>query len=363
MAAGVFILFKAAYAYAHPSLEPLQKFVRFFQLGAHVSGDLSGPTVFRAVMGMTALIAGAVVLARVPHLATTWPWTRTRRLIRKAVDKRSKNGTERLAQRYLSRLSGARKLVRKSPVRMWTLIGLLGFLVGCGGYVALVPQTLRDHVGSLFKIVEPLCPHGWAPTLAVLILAVVTAVFSESLVAKRDPTAKMPTKSNWRRSWIFKGLTPFVLLGSLVVFIPLIIQLQPPAAETLGLNPDDKLTPDEIKMLRDARFSSNELAQVKEAKGTNWLVTVKKVAPVLALDPPAWPVVLASLAFVYLCWLGALVFDLAFIWHRYIRHSITNDRLREWNPYGFSRRNESGEEECCNVLKQTSPSSKRWKQD
>ena len=47
-------------------------------------------------------------------------------------------------------------------------------------------------------------------------------------------------------------------------------------------------------------------------------------------DAPAWPVVLAGLAFLYLWWLGILLFDLAFIWHRYIRQSVAVDMLGDW---------------------------------
>lgn len=46
---------------------------------------------------------------------------------------------------------------------------------------------------------------------------------------------------------------------------------------------------------------------------------------------PIWPVALAGLAFIYLWWLGILLFDLAFIWHRYIRQSVAVDTLSEWN--------------------------------
>ena len=34
-----------------------------------------------------------------------------------------------------------------------------------------------------------------------------------------------------------------------------------------------------------------------------------------------WPVVLATFASLYLWWLAALLFDLIFVWHLYIRHS------------------------------------------
>jgi len=46
--------------------------------------------------------------------------------------------------------------------------------------------------------------------------------------------------------------------------------------------------------------------------------------------PPAWPVLLAGAAFLYLWWLAILIFDLSFIWHRYIRRSVAVDTLKQW---------------------------------
>ncbi|MDM0116292.1 MFS transporter [Variovorax sp. J22R133] len=46
---------------------------------------------------------------------------------------------------------------------------------------------------------------------------------------------------------------------------------------------------------------------------------------------PTWPMVLAGLAFLYLWWLGILLFDLAFVWHRYIRNSVAIDIVRQWH--------------------------------
>lgn len=50
-----------------------------------------------------------------------------------------------------------------------------------------------------------------------------------------------------------------------------------------------------------------------------------------SLAEPVWPAVLAGVAFLYLWWLGILIFDLAFIWHRYIRHSVAVDVLADWH--------------------------------
>ena len=44
---------------------------------------------------------------------------------------------------------------------------------------------------------------------------------------------------------------------------------------------------------------------------------------------PLWPVFLATAAFLYLWWLAALLFDLVFVWHLYIRHSKLMVRVNE----------------------------------
>jgi hypothetical protein len=51
--------------------------------------------------------------------------------------------------------------------------------------------------------------------------------------------------------------------------------------------------------------------------------------PVAEQRGPMWPVFLAGAGFLYLWWLSALIFDLTFVWHRYIRHSVAVTRLHE----------------------------------
>jgi hypothetical protein len=50
---------------------------------------------------------------------------------------------------------------------------------------------------------------------------------------------------------------------------------------------------------------------------------------------PLWPVVLATIGFLYLWWLAALLFDLIFVWHLYIRHARMLSRIDE--ILGWSR--------------------------
>ena len=44
---------------------------------------------------------------------------------------------------------------------------------------------------------------------------------------------------------------------------------------------------------------------------------------------PLWRVIVSILIFLYLWWLSSLLFDLAFVWHRYIRGDAARRFLRE----------------------------------
>jgi hypothetical protein len=65
------------------------------------------------------------------------------------------------------------------------------------------------------------------------------------------------------------------------------------------------------------------------------LMVLATVAYHLAAGPPEtgesaslWPVFLGGAAFLYLWWLAALLFDLVFVWHRYIRWAIGLQKMR-----------------------------------
>jgi len=53
--------------------------------------------------------------------------------------------------------------------------------------------------------------------------------------------------------------------------------------------------------------------------------------PTQPLTKPFWPVVLSATAFLYLWWLAIIVFDLTFVWQRYIRKAV-------WQKYLFRAR-------------------------
>lgn len=52
-------------------------------------------------------------------------------------------------------------------------------------------------------------------------------------------------------------------------------------------------------------------------------------------DIAVWPVLLASAAFFYLWWLGALLFDLVFVWNVHVRHSKVADEIETIVTQGY----------------------------
>ena len=56
---------------------------------------------------------------------------------------------------------------------------------------------------------------------------------------------------------------------------------------------------------------------------------------------PIWPVFLAGAAFLYLWWLGALLFDLVVVWHLYIRSSLINTHIRAMMSPAGSEKDEA----------------------
>jgi hypothetical protein len=53
----------------------------------------------------------------------------------------------------------------------------------------------------------------------------------------------------------------------------------------------------------------------------------------MLMDQPSgsgspWKVIVSGITLLYLWWLAAMLFDLVFVWHRYIRHDLGLKRLR-----------------------------------
>jgi hypothetical protein len=283
---GVFLLFRAVHAYTDPTSDPLQKFVRFTQLGVKPEVEVTGGRLFSAVCGISALIAGATLLARFPRLAVGW---------------------------------------------VWKLVGFVALLAGCVCYVKLVPYEVRNVIGARFSYLARHKQVGsLAPTLGILGVTAIAGMTGFLVMVKG------PGNPERKQRWLLKGMRPLILCGAIAVGLIVLSELNPQDIRRITVGETTmSFSTNEIALIRNARLSSNELNQIITANLVGWTNTVQNVEPVLATSASAWPVVLAGFGFLYLWWLSTLIFGLAFVWHRYIRHSVSNTRLREWNPYDF----------------------------
>jgi hypothetical protein len=305
---GVFILYKAVNAYTHPSHDPLQKFVRFTQLGIKPAPESSPWDTLRSTLGIACLIAGGTFLARFPRLAVGPCWRRLKEA--------------RFVQRYPL-------LSKFGSLITWKVAGIGAFLIGGLLYFLLVPSEIRDEIGR---------PFG-SPTIAIILI---TAVASMCGYLTASPAFDNQDR---RQRWFLRGMRPLITCGALAIVVVIVSQIIPtsPAPEFLSEAGVAQLSENESAIIKQAHLSPDELKQVIKARGADWAATLERVLPILAPHPAVWPVLVSGIAFLYLWWLATLVFDLAFIWHRYVRNSVANDRLMEWNPYKFALYTGKGE--------------------
>lgn len=291
---GVYLLCKAMVNFTYPD-DPLTKYFLITAIGVEPTPGLSRWELFLNTLGISGLIAGVTLFARLPRLAAG---------------------------------------------RRWKIAGALAFVAGWVLYAALVSGPSRMEIGAIFA---GLGRHG--PTTGVLLLALIVGILGFRVAGR----AKHEDEDR-RQRWFWKGMRPLILCGAFAVALIVASQLYP---QDFGL--DTKLTADEAKALtqeqRDiikaAGFDRKELDQLFKAKPER-LDRIARVKPFLTTPPPVWPVLLAAAGFLYLWWLATLIFDLAFVWQRYIRRSVANQRLREWGPQGLRQSSDGPDQpEAC----------------
>jgi hypothetical protein len=278
--AGVYLLDKAVLDFIYPFGDPLVRHLLVSEIGVEPTA-VDRKLVFINTFGIAALIAGTTLLARIPRLA------------------------------------GGKR---------WLVAGFLAFAAGCANFALSV-----EGIGATFA---GLGTHG--PTVVICLLAFIVAVIG-LLVAKRN---KNPDHDR-RQRWLLRGMRPLILCGAIAVAAIVALELFPPSfARNVVLPPGKSLTAGQLAIVQIAGFDEAEIKQLFDA---NKIRNLEQVKPLLTARQPVWPVMLAGALFLYLWWLAALVFDLAFVWQRYVRGSVANDRLRQWTASPRDKKGAAGE--------------------
>lgn len=298
--AGTVLLYRTVSHFIHPSPDPVQKYVwlmtvgEFPQTGAGIFESLKPAT------GIALLIAGVTLLAR-------WP-----RIVR-----------------------GVR----------WWFTGACAFGIGCLGYGTdiFVPSATRQEIGAIFS-------PGYE-TAGTLLAALFVAAVGLSAIVKPKPDlvagdseqkkfrqrlndaadAVFNAKANRRTRWFSRQMRPLIFAGACVIALILIHQMWPRPVLTdkqrhaITASYFDRKTRDLTNGMDVARINA-----IRSAAETEANAHAEDMEKLLEPQPSVWPVVGAGLAFLYLWWLAALLFDLTFVWHWYIRRSKLTDRLEQW---------------------------------
>ena len=288
---GVFILYKGVSRFINPIQEPLELSIIYSALEVRLHPEEPAYRFLLNTLGFSMLIAGTTLFARFPRLAATLYW------------------------------------------KKW---GVGAFAIGAALYACLVSPQTRAEIGSVFGELHP-----YATTPGVVLLALMVAILGFLMTR--------PAKGEDRRQrWFFKGTRPLIISGALAVALLVGTELYPTlfglGAKLTGAQ-RALLSAPQARIVEDSVLRDKEIKQLFQ-KPEN-LVNLQKVEPILTRRPPVWPVFLAGTGYLYLWWLATLIFDLAFVWQRYVRRSVANDRLSEWEPFGLPQAREAGKAETC----------------
>jgi|GEM_PF-715305 len=335
LASGTILLHRSVVMYTHPVPSPLQSYVRYSLFGTSAPAQGGTQQILVEGLGMALLLAGTTLFARWPRLAR-----------------------------------GLR----------WWAYGGVAFVLGCLGYLWLVQPETRAEVGGLFsqlpypRVLDAACEHwprvancrgepsGLAETFYVWLLLLAVALIGMSTrippIKNAGTTGSERKRHSWspellsqkrRARWFSQRMRPLILAGSVAVAVLVGYQLtHPPPVLTLserqalearfsgrrGFGPDRTLPrplPDGPSLTVPSPVASTNDIVIKGDRP-------KAVEALLSTRSSTWPVLVSAAAFLYLWWLAALMFDLSFVWERYIRQSVMHDALRRWRfPEGAQR--------------------------
>jgi hypothetical protein len=183
----------------------------------------------------------------------------------------------------------------------------------------------------------------------VLFLGLVVALVSLALVKKPSHEFAKPAAVARKQRWIFQGMRPLLLAGAGAVALLVVSQMLPhsglykkertylraSAKSYKGTRLKNLKSRDPERWIDRAHLNRDDLNMLfypDPQKEPNYSPEhVKDVTDLLQAHPHVWPVLLSGAIFLYLWWLAALLFDLAFVWQRYVRNSVANERLKEWH--------------------------------
>ena len=165
---GVFILYKAVTHFTYFD-DPLTDHFLMTAIGVERTSSAARWELFFNTLGVSGLVAGVTLFARLPRLAAGWPWK---------------------------------------------IAGAVAFVIGCVFYAGAVSGPSRTEIGALFAGLG----HD-GPTLGILLLGLIVGLLGLK--------AAKQTNEDRSQRWIWKGMRPLILCGAFAVALVVGSQLSP----------------------------------------------------------------------------------------------------------------------------------------
>jgi hypothetical protein len=389
--ASVFLFYRAMVNFTQPPLDPVQNFVRYMSVGVPPPESTTITQLVLNALGVAALIAGTTLLSRWPRLTREKAWWLAGgaafALGCAAYASIPKESRDAIGVFFLRWPDAGSWLTLGIPLSLALVAPWLPFTKGArmafvsAGIVVLgilacvwkYPDgRLASAFGSLpaieafvtFGLVAgaftlpwcgPRCRDDgtkvfrWWPALIGVGLFAAGVIFYQAsgtgpridrffdrwrepatygtvcaalisalvgMTSIMPPVPRHRAEMRGRRTrWFRKGMRPLIACGA--VAVAALVIYQAPAE-----NRQPPLTGAQYnEMLR--KFLAEMPVEGARQKA-------RQVSDLITVVPPAWPVILSGLAFLYLWWLAALIFDLGFVWQRYVRRAVANERLFTW---------------------------------
>lgn len=172
-------------------------------------------------------------------------------------------------------MTAASRIARLTDQYRWWLLSAILLMVSMGVYSQLTTDATRDALGYAFEH-SPL--SAWTPEIPAWSIDRATAgilLLATSIV---------------------------VVCGSLASWLP---------------------------------FWGVRLLPIAGAVATAGLIGTLLRRTLTGRDAEIWPIVLGGAAFFYLWWLAAMLFDLVFVWQRYVRHSAAVNGMERFVTRGY----------------------------
>jgi hypothetical protein len=188
-------------------------------------------------------------------------------------------------------ITAASRLPRIADQRLWKWLGWLAFAATAGLYWLVTSDGTKHHLGEWYSSAIP----GTTDATAVWLIAAFIASLSAFL------TGKLPRRGHY--------VLPLLgLVAAIALVYKIVIHPAMPMAPYLTARADSVMATGRVPQ-------GDTLAAL--------LALTRKEQP----SPSGWPVAIGGLLFFYLWWLGAMLFDLSFIWQRYVRNSALRSHI------------------------------------